>query len=67
MAIDDNSGQLLLTPAQASKALAISPRTLWALKASGEIPHVRISRCVRYAVADLQSWIEERKKADSSR
>ena len=57
---------LLMTPAEASAALAISPRKLWALNASGEIPHVRISRCVRYSVADLQSWIEDRKKAGNS-
>ena len=31
---------LLLKPKQAAEALAISPRTLWALTASGEIPSV---------------------------
>ena len=33
---------LLLTPQQAAEALAISPRKLWAMTASGEIPHVRL-------------------------
>ena len=53
--------QLLLTPRQAAQALQISERKLWGMKASGEIPHVLLGRSVRYPVADLQQWIEERK------
>ena len=52
---------LLLNPAQAAEALAISPRKLWAMTASGEIPHVRLGRSVRYPVADLEQWIEEQR------
>ena len=54
-------GQLLLTPRQAAEALQISERKLWSMKASGEIPHVLLGRSVRYPVADLQRWIDERK------
>ncbi|WP_261342776.1 helix-turn-helix domain-containing protein [Posidoniimonas polymericola] len=43
----------------AAKALAISSRKLWAMTASGEIPHVRIGRSVRYPVFELQSWVNE--------
>jgi len=53
---------LLLTPQQAAELLAISPRKLWALTASGEIPHIRIGRSVRYSVDDLREWIEHKKK-----
>jgi excisionase family DNA binding protein len=53
---------LLLTPKQASEALSISPRKLWAMTASGEICHVRLGRCVRYPLADMQRWIDEQKK-----
>jgi excisionase family DNA binding protein len=53
---------LLLTPAEASKALAISPRKLWGMTASGEIPHIRLGRCVRYPVNDLREMIERMKK-----
>ena len=53
-------GQLLLTSRQAAQALQISERKLWSMKASGEIPHVLLGRSVRYPVADLQQWIEER-------
>ena len=54
-------GQLLLTPRQAAQTLQISERKLWGMKAAGEIPHVLLGRCVRYPVADLQMWIDERK------
>ncbi len=53
---------LLLTPAQAAEALAISPRKLWGMTASGEIPHVRLGRCVRYPLDELQRWIDEQQK-----
>ena len=52
---------LLLTPKQAALALAISPRTLWSLTASREIRHLRVGRCVRYPLEDLQRWIESKK------
>ena len=55
-------GQLLLTSRQAAQALQISERKLWSMKASGEIPYVLLGRSVRYPVADLQRWIEERMK-----
>jgi len=54
---------LLLTPQQAAKALAISPRKLWAMTASGEIPHLRIGRSVRYDTQDLKSFVDQRKEA----
>lgn len=50
---------LLLTPNQAAEALAISPRMLWGLTASGEMPSVRIGRCVRYSVDELREWIAQ--------
>ena len=44
----NNTPVLLLTPCDAARALAISPRKLWAMRASGEIPFVRLGRSVRY-------------------
>lgn len=58
---------LLLTPKQAAEALAISPRKLWGMTASGEIPHVRLGRCKRYAIADLEDFIELQKKGGEPR
>ena len=51
----------LLRSDDAARALAISPRKLWALTAGGEVPCVRIGRAVRYDTADLQEWIDEHK------
>jgi predicted DNA-binding transcriptional regulator AlpA len=57
-----NSNVLLLTAIEAAKALAISPRTLWGLTKSGQIPCVRInSWTVRYALEDLKGWVEKQK------
>ena len=53
---------LLLTPQQAAEALAISPRKLWSMTASGEIPHLRLGRCVRYPYRDLERFIDQKKK-----
>ena len=53
---------ILLTRRQAAAALAISERKLWGMTASGEIPHVRLGRCVRYPIDDLQRWIADQKK-----
>jgi len=57
---------LLLTPQQAAEALAISPRKLWGMTASGEIPHIRLGRSVRYPVDHLQHWINEQKKGGNA-
>lgn len=62
---DSTKPTLLLTPREAAEALAISPRKLWGMTASGELPHVRLGRCVRYPVAELQSWIA--KQSEGSR
>jgi len=58
---------LLLTPEQAAVALAISPRKLWSSTTSGEIPHIRIGRCVRYPLDDLKRWIDDQKKGGDAR
>lgn len=52
----------LLTEREAARVLAVSPRTLWSLRADGQIPHLRIGRSVRYVPADLLEWIEQRKE-----
>ena len=51
---------LLLTPREAARALAISPRTLW----GSDIPKIRVSkRGTRYAVDDLRAWIVKQRRA----
>lgn len=63
---DSNPQALLLTEKQAACALEISPRKLWSMRTSGEIPHIRLGRCVRYPAADLQRWIDTQTKGGDS-
>ena len=56
------SEQLLLKPAEAAKALAISERMLRYLTSDGEISCLRVGRSVRYDPMDLRAWIERQKK-----
>ncbi len=57
------TGSQLLTPKHAAERLAISPRKLWSLTASGDVPCVRIGRSVRYDAADLADFVETLKAA----
>ena len=53
--------KLLLRPGDAAEALSISPRKLWAMTNTREIPCVRVGRSVRYAPDDLRMWIDSQK------
>lgn len=53
----------LLKTREAAEALTISPRTLWSLTVSGEIPSVRHGRCLRYLERDLVAWIQKHRVA----
>ena len=66
MAIEISSGQLLLTPKQAAKSLAISERTLWSLTASHEISSIRVGRCVRYSIEDLDRFMARGRRISTS-
>jgi excisionase family DNA binding protein len=58
----------LLSPEQASRALSISPRTLWSLTKAGRVPHIKIGKLVRYSVDGLRKCIEQaaEKKCETS-
>ena len=61
----DKSRAGLLSAKQAAGKLAISTRKLWSMTASGELPTVRIGRCVRFDPRDLQMLIESKKQGNS--
>jgi excisionase family DNA binding protein len=50
---------LLVDPREAARLLAFSPRKLWSLTKSGEIPSLKIGRSVRYRLSDLHAWAEK--------
>ncbi|MBW3597508.1 MAG: helix-turn-helix domain-containing protein [Planctomycetes bacterium] len=59
--------KLLLTPPEAAKALAVSPRKLWQLTADKKIPSLKLGRLVRYPLADLTAWIDSQKSGGQQR
>lgn len=60
----DDDG-FLLTPRETAKRLAISERHLFHLTHSGQLPCVRVGKCVRYNVETIQQWVREAESADS--
>ena len=56
---DKGKPKLLLNIQEAAEALGISQRKLWGMTDSREIPHVRLGRCLRYPVRELEQWINE--------
>ncbi len=61
MTHDSTLTRLLVTSREAAKLLSISERTLWSLAHSGELKVLRIGRSVRYAVADIEEYIDRRR------
>lgn len=57
---------LLLTAREVAKSLAVSPRTVWALTASGALACVRIGRAVRYDVEDLRAFVARQKEMSAT-
>ena len=56
-----NDRQGLLTELEAGRYLAVSKRKVAYLQKAGDIRAVFIGRCKRYAVADLDAYIERMK------
>jgi excisionase family DNA binding protein len=50
--------KLLLTPPEAAAVLSVSPRTLWGLTNCGKVRCVRLGRSVRYALPDLERYVD---------
>ncbi len=53
----DDLPRLALRPKDAARALGIGERLLWEMTNRGEIPCVRIGRCVVYPVVVLNEWL----------
>jgi excisionase family DNA binding protein len=53
----DRQTRLALRPRETAAALGVSPRTLWAWTAAGEIPHIRRGKAILYPVAALEQWL----------
>lgn len=54
---------ILLTAKEAAIALRVSPRKLWEMTHRGDIPYVKLDRCLRYPLRDLEAWIASKTSA----
>ena len=50
----------LLTPTEVTQILGIGRSKVYELLACGELPAVRIGRCIRVPKASLEDWIKAR-------
>jgi len=66
MTIINSTQPLLLNRREAAKALAISERKLWDLTARGDLPQIRIDKCVRYELTAIQSFIERQRQGGAA-
>lgn len=59
---DTNTERLLLTVEEAARQLNIGRTFAWELVRKGELPVVRLGRCVRVPRQALQEWLGRRVK-----
>ncbi len=55
---DKNPGRRLLTYDEAGEYLAVGRTTMYDLVAKGDLPTVKIRRCTRFKLEDLEEYIE---------
>jgi excisionase family DNA binding protein len=58
---------VLLTEGEAAELLRVSTRTLRSARQAGRLPCVRIGKCVRYTVADVESFVQSNRQANDER
>ena len=56
----------LLDTAKVAKLLGVQPSTIRKWVHYGFIPHVKLSRAVRFHPKEIEKWINERKRAGRS-
>jgi len=56
------STERLLTRQEAANVLGVKPQTLavWASARRYDLPFIKVGRCVRYRMSDLQSFLDRR-------
>lgn len=52
----------IMNAKQTAQFLQIGERTLWSLTKGKQIPHFRVGSAYRYALRDIEAWIEKRKR-----
>lgn len=55
--------KILLKPAEVAERLRIGRSLVYELITQGEIPSIRVGRCIRVPVVALDEWIEGKQHA----
>jgi prophage regulatory protein len=58
--------KILLKPAEVAERLRIGRSLVYELITQGEIPSIRLGRCIRVPVAALNEWIEGKQNASAN-
>jgi hypothetical protein len=58
------SEPILVAPREAARRLSVCERTLWSLTKLRQIPSLKIGKCVRYRVVDLENWAKQQVISD---
>ena len=57
--------RLLLKPSEVVELLGIGRSKLYELVSEGQIPHVRIGRCIRIPSQSIEPWISAQLKGEA--
>jgi excisionase family DNA binding protein len=52
--------RLLMSEREAAQAMGVTARTMYSLRHTAALPHVRIGARILYRPGDLAAWIEQR-------
>ena len=52
--------RLLLKPAEVTEVLGIGRSRIYEMLATGELPSIRIGRCIRIPAGALREWVADR-------
>lgn len=55
--------EVLMKPQEVARTLQVSRSTAYALIASGQIPSLRIGKCVRVSRESLREWLRAQEEA----
>ena len=59
--------KMLLKPSEVTKVLGIGRSLVYELIAQGQIPSVRLGRCIRVSSASLEEWIKTNEISNKSK
>lgn len=52
----------LISPAELAGGLKVAQGTVYCWVERGMIPHIRLGKCIRFDPAEINEWIEEKRK-----